>query len=257
MTPGAPFDELFEIATYFRYLIQIGNREKERDLYDRISPDVPPILLIHGFLGTRGALFPLEYRLRRDGFVVFTIDLGVLNIGDIRKSAYRIHKKIQEILRGTDLDRLDIIGHSMGGLIGLYYIKRLGGHQFVRRFISLGTPHQGTWFALVGIPTLGLISPSVWQLIPNNFFLKELQATPLPSNVSYYSIAGRRDWICPPKYCRLDGAKFLEIDCGHAGLATSRKVYLAIRDILLGDSSSDFPSAVPEWADLPPDLKLK
>lgn len=228
-----PLNELKEIATYFRYLVQMGNREKSTDFYDRVTPDVPPILLIHGFLGTRGAMFPLEYRLRRDGFVVFSLNLGALNIGDIRKSAYRIHRHIQDILREIDLEKIDIIGHSMGGLIGLYFIKQLGGDQFVRRFISLGTPHHGTNFAFVGVPPLGVLSPAIWQLLPNSFFIQELRATPLPQEVSYYSIAGSRDLICPSRFCRLDGAEYIEIECGHAGLATSRAVYNAIRDILL------------------------
>lgn len=225
--------ELREIATYFRYLVQLGNREKIKDFYDRVTPDVPPVLLIHGFLGTRGAMFPLEYRLRRDGFVVFSLNLGLLNIGDIRKSAYHIHRHIQDILRETDLDKIDIIGHSMGGLIGLYFIKKLGGHQFVRRFISLGTPHHGTPFAFVGLPPLGWLSPSIWQLLPNSFFVQEMRATPLPTGISYHSIAGSHDIICPPDNCRLEGAEYIEIHCGHAGLATSRQVYHSIRDILL------------------------
>lgn len=227
------FDELREVATYFRYLLQIGNRVQEKDFFDRVTLDVPPVLLIHGFLGTRGAMFPLEYRLKRDGFVVFSINLGMFNVGDIRKSAFRIHSSIRDILREVDLGKIDIIGHSMGGLIGLYYIKRLGGHQFVRRFISTGTPHLGTWFALMGIPLFGLISPSVWQLMPNNFFIQELQATPLPPEVSYHSIAGSHDILCPPKYCYLEGANNIEIECGHAGLATSQQAYHTIRDILL------------------------
>lgn len=230
---GHPLDEIKEIGTYFRYMLQVGNQSEEKDFYDRVTPDVPPILLIHGFLGTRGAMFPLEVRLKRDGFVVFSINLGMLNIGDIRKSAHRIHRKIQSILREVDLGKIDIIGHSMGGLIGLYYIKKLGGAKHVRKLVTLGTPHLGTWFSMVGVMSLGIISPSIWQLVPNNFFLRELRATPLPEGVSYHSIAGSHDVICPPQYCHLEGSEYTEVPCGHAGLATSQTVYRAIRSILL------------------------
>ncbi len=232
-------DEMKEIATYFKYSFQKGNRQKERDFYDRVNVDVPPVLLIHGFLGTRGAMFPLELRLKRDGFVVFSINLGALNIGDIRKSAFRIHQKIQKILREVDLDKIDVIGHSMGGLIGLYYIKKFSGHQFVRKLITMGTPHDGTWVSLIGIAAFGLISPSIWQLRPKNFFLEELQADPLPENVEYYSIAGTDDIICPPERSRLKGSHFFEIPCGHAGLATSNEVYRVIRDILLDNTDKN------------------
>lgn len=227
------FAEMNEILTYFRYTLQKGNRLEEKTFYDRVSADNPPVLLLHGFLGTRGAMFPLELRLKRDGFVVFSLNLGTLNIGDIRKSAMLIHQKIERILREVDLEKIDIVGHSMGGLIGLYYIKKLSGHQYVRKLITMGTPHTGTWVALAGVATIGLISRSSWQLLPDNFFLRELQADPLPAQVEYYSIAGSDDIICPPERCRLEGARYIEIPCGHAGLATSTEIYKEIRNILL------------------------
>ena len=222
--------------TYFRYALQKGNRKQEQDFYDRVTVDVPPVLLLHGFLGTRGAMFPLELRLNRDRFVVFSINLGMLNIGDIRKSALLLHRKIQRILREVDLGKIDIVGHSMGGLIGLYYIKKFGGHQYVRKFVTLGTPHDGTWVALAGIAALGLVARSTWQLFPDNFFLRELRAAPLPEGVEYYSIAGAEDIICPPERSKLPGSTFIELPCGHAGLATSAIVYREIRNILLDNA---------------------
>ena len=48
------------------------------------------------------------------------------NVRDIRRSAFLIHRKIERILAQTPSQKIDIIGHSMGGLIGLYYVKKLG-----------------------------------------------------------------------------------------------------------------------------------
>ena len=75
---------------------------------------------------------------------------------------------IQSILDQTQVRRIDIVGHSMGGLIGLYYIKRLGGHQRVRRLVMMGSPVRGTWAALLGVATIGLFSSSSWQLLPGS-----------------------------------------------------------------------------------------
>src|SRR5438132_1525150 len=85
------------------------------------------------------------------------------------------------------LRRIDIVGPSMGGLIGLYYIKRLGGHKSVRRMVMLGTPARGTWAALVGVATLGLFSSSSWQLLPGSDFLSELHSGPLPNEVEFFT----------------------------------------------------------------------
>lgn len=230
---ASAWDELGEIVTYLRHTYRRGNKLDKKDFLDRVTPETPPILLIHGFLGTRGAMFPLELRLRRDGFVVFSVNLGVFNIGDIRRSALKIHREIQRILREVDIEKIDIIAHSMGGLIGMYYLKRLHGAAYVRKMITLGTPHHGTWLSLLGIGLMGLVSPSTWQLVPDNFFLKELYADPLPPGVSFYSIAGSQDWVCPPERCHLEGARNILISWGHAGLATSQAIYRILRDILL------------------------
>ena len=43
-----------------------------------------------------------------------------------------------------DEEELDILGFSMGGIIGRYWIKKLNGYKRTRRFITIGSPHKGT-----------------------------------------------------------------------------------------------------------------
>src|SRR5215510_10157312 len=125
-------------------------------------------------------MYMLEQRLVDDGFVVVSFNIGTLNVRDIRRSAFLIHRKIERILAQTPFAKIDIIGHSMGGLIGLYYVKKLGGHARVRRLVMMGTPVRGTWAALAGVVTLGLWSTSSWQLLPRSRFLDELAQGPMP-----------------------------------------------------------------------------
>src|SRR5438132_7276106 len=120
-------------------------------------------------------MYIMERRLNGDGICVFSFNLGSLNTRDIRQSAFLIHRKIESILAQTPVKRIDIIGHSMGGLIGLYYVKKLGGHEKVRKLVMMGTPQKGTWAGLAGVLTMGLVSSSSWQLLPRSDFLKELQ----------------------------------------------------------------------------------
>jgi triacylglycerol lipase len=42
----------------------------------------------------------------------------------------------------------------MGGIVSRYYIQRLGGIQRVQRFITIASPHQGTFTAYLR-PNLG------------------------------------------------------------------------------------------------------
>jgi pimeloyl-ACP methyl ester carboxylesterase len=216
-----------------RYLYNLarGNRIRRRVQLDNHA-GTPPVLLIHGFLGTRGSLLPLEQRLVQDGFTVFSFNLGVVNFRDIRASAFLIHRKIESILKQTSVDEIDIVGHSMGGLIGLYYIKKLGGYARVRRLIMMGTPVKGTWSALFGVVTLGLFSASSWQLLPRSRFLDELSQGELPPDVDVYTLAAARDWVCPLPSTRLRGATAITLPMGHSGLVVSDEVYRRIKKVL-------------------------
>ena len=217
--------------SYLRNLAR-GNRIRRQASFENVDDKHPPVLLIHGFLGTRGSLFPLERRLVADGLCVFSFNLGALNSRDIRASAFLIHRKIESILSQTSVKRIDIVGHSMGGLIGLYYIKKLGGHTRVRRLIMMGTPVKGTWAALAGVVTLGLWSKSSWQLLPRSRFLDELNQGPLPPEVEIYTLAAVRDWVCPLPSTRLRGATAVTVPLGHSSLVISDEVFTRIMTIL-------------------------
>jgi pimeloyl-ACP methyl ester carboxylesterase len=210
--------------SYLRHLIR-GNRLRRRDAFAQLSPESPPVLIIHGFLGTRGSMYMLERRLVADGFVCVSFNLGTLNVRDIRRSAFLIHRKIERILAQTPSQKIDIIGHSMGGLIGLYYVKKLGGHTRVRKLIMMGTPLRGTWAALAGVVTLGLWSTSSWQLLPRSRFLDELAQGAIPPGVEVSTIAAARDWVVPLSTTRLSGTASLTVPLGHSSLVVSEEVY--------------------------------
>ena len=213
--------------SYLRHLAR-GNRIRRRQFFDRIDADHPPVLLVHGFLGTRGSMFVLERRMLADGLCVFSFNLGSLNTRDIRASAFLIHRKIEAILAQTPAKKIDIVGHSMGGLIGLYYIKKLGGHEKVRRLVMMGTPLQGTWSALPGVATMGLFSPSSWQLLPRSGLLRELARGPIPDDVGVYSIGAIDDWVTPLASTEMDGVTSIRVPLGHSSLVVSEEVYRRI-----------------------------
>jgi triacylglycerol lipase len=64
----------------------------------------------------------------------------------------------------------DLVGFSMGGVVGRYYLQRLGGRRRVRRFVSLSAPHHGTLWACLASGT------GSKQLRPDSPFLRDLNS---------------------------------------------------------------------------------
>ncbi len=217
--------------SYLRNLVR-GNRIRREATFEKLKGDNVPLLLIHGFLGTRGSMYLLERRLVEDGFLVVSFNIGALNVRDIRRSAFMIHRKIDRILAETPAKKIDILGHSMGGLIGLYYVKKLGGASRVRRLVMMGTPVHGTWAALLGVATLGLWSTSSWQLLPRSRFLDELHQGQVPEDVEIHTIAAARDWVVPLATTRLAGANAMTVPLGHSSLVVSEEVYQRLISVL-------------------------
>ncbi len=225
-------------AVYLRQLFR-GNRAPHVHRPEQAAKSgQPPVLLIHGYLATRGSLHLFEQHLAERGHIVISYPLGFpVNMRDIRDSAGLIARKVESVVAQTGVTRLDVVAHSMGGLVGLYYLKRLGGRHRVRRLIMMGTPTQGTWSALLGLVTAPFGRASL-QLLPGSPFLRELEEIPLPKGVEVISIGAIRDWLAPLSTTVLDGVRHIAVATGHSGLLVDAEVARVVANLLdAGDSS--------------------
>lgn len=168
-----------------------------------------PVLMLYGLLSTRRTFEVLERRLRRDGYCVFSIRLGGLlqtfNARGIDECAERVREKVERLYaRYPEMGPLSIIGHSKGGLIGRYYVKRLGGDRRVKAVITLATPHNGTPTAYLGCAMVGAFAKSVWQMTPRSPFIRKLKVGAFPRGVRLVSIYSKGDQVSPSPACRLE-----------------------------------------------------
>lgn len=242
---GDGFADSGHAALYLRQLLR-GNRAPPSIARPRSAGQVagtsapvrpseflpsPPVLLIHGYLATRGSVHLLEQRLTERGHVVIAYRLGPIHMGDIRESAGYIARKIESLATQTGVAKLDVVAHSMGGLVALDYLKRLGGGKRVRRLVLLGTPIHGTWSAALGLLTTPLGRAGL-QLLPGSAFLRELSEIPMPVGPEVVAIAAERDWLAPPHTTTLPGARHLTVPTGHSGLLVDERVANTVSDIL-------------------------
>ena len=198
----------------------------------------PPVILVHGFMSTPKLMWPLKKTLEKKGLDVSFCDLSFLCIQDVRKLAEQVQRRVDQVCTDRGVEHVDLIGLSQGGVIGLCYLKILGGAERVRRFIAVGAPVQGTSIARVATLALGLISKGVWQVWPESELIRSLEG-PLPRNGDIVSIAIEGDSVCPPKSCVIEGArKNIVVQTGggplkHQMVVLSPKVLRLVRDTVL------------------------
>jgi pimeloyl-ACP methyl ester carboxylesterase len=83
----------------------------------------------------------------------------------IAQNAEELARYIAGVKRATGAQSVDLVAHSMGGLISRYYIDRLMGGRDVAQLIMLGSPHGGTNCASLPA-SLGLYLPATLELRP-------------------------------------------------------------------------------------------
>ena len=102
-----------------------------------------PIILIHGLWNTADIFSAITLKLDQLGIEYFAPTLnhqcGMTSIVELAKLLNDL------ILEKYGLEKkLDILGFSMGGIIGRYWIKKFNGYKRTRSFITVGSPHNGT-----------------------------------------------------------------------------------------------------------------
>jgi triacylglycerol lipase len=237
-------------ALYVRQLLR-GNRIRVTpgaELHQpgaRLDPTRRPLLLLHGYMATRGSLHLLEQRLTERGYLVFTYRIGPLNLGGIRQAAGVIARKVEALVAQTAVRTVDVVGHSMGGLVGLYYVKCLGGRDRVGKLCLLGSPVGGTWSALLGLVTAPLGRASM-ELLPMSPVLRDLRTTPMPRGVEVFTVSGDRDFFAPDPATRLQGARHLTLPTTHTGLLVDPSVAEVIDGILREKKKEQTPPTARE-----------
>ncbi|MDQ2726420.1 MAG: lipase family protein [Actinomycetota bacterium] len=102
------------------------------------------------------ALSPL---LADSGYCVYSFSYGgatpdapVQGTGDIPASARQLSAFVNHVLALTHAAKVDVVGHSQGGMMPRYYIDFLGGANKVRDLVGLSPSNHGT--TVFGLLTL-------------------------------------------------------------------------------------------------------
>ncbi|MCF3103886.1 alpha/beta fold hydrolase [Streptomyces roseoverticillatus] len=199
-----------------------------------------PVLLLHGFIDNRSVFVLLRRSLRRHGWKqVESLNYSPLTC-DIRTAARLLGRHVEDICARTGQQRVDVVGHSLGGLIARYYVQRMGGDARVRLLVTLGTPHSGTRAA-----SLLAAHPLVRQMRPGSDVVAEL-AGPAPDCATHFiSFWSDLDQLMMPVECaRIDhpdlSARNVRVTgVGHLALPVHWEVAAGIRQALTTEETAE------------------
>lgn len=185
-----------------------------------------PIILVHGYMMRGLVMYPIKLRLNKDEYknvYLFTYSPPWLNIDNF---SLQLKDNVEFVKKDTGAEKVDLICHSMGGLVALNYINNLDGAKSVYRLITLGAPFGGSKLWSFSIGRCGK------EMKPGSEFLKKLN---MPSSgIKTTAIYTTFDeMVIPYEYSKLEGANNIRMNyIGHVGLLFDSKVYKVIREAL-------------------------
>jgi len=175
---------------------------------------------VHGTLFNEAiswqALSPM---LANAGYCVYGFNYGatsltfgrVYGLAPIAQSAAQLSAFVTRVLAATGAPKVDIVGHSQGGMMPRYYLKDLGGASKVNMLVGLAPSNYGTTVdgftdlylplssAIPGLSFSTLGAPSFDQQFVGSSFLANLnRGGDTVPGVKYVVIESRYDEVVTP-----------------------------------------------------------
>jgi triacylglycerol esterase/lipase EstA (alpha/beta hydrolase family) len=214
-----------------------------------------PVVMVHGFnanyktwdayLGPQGYLAELGLA----GFAVGDGQVpGVMETGSITdplkrtnsmaQNAVILGEYIDHVQEATGAEKVDLLVHSMGGMISRYYIDRVMTNDNVAQLIILGSPMAGSACSILPA-SLGMMLPATLEIQPSYMVGVFNQQIIRRQGVPFYALAGTKllekvESPCTPVpsdvVVTVDSVKAIpmpveEIALLHTELNTSREVF--------------------------------
>lgn len=187
-----------------------------------------PVVLVHGLTGNKATNWQTYAPLLKDnGYCVYALTYGQSPLAPapfrntfggfaaMEQSAQQLKRFVARVLAQTGARKVDIVGHSEGTVMPDYYVKYLGGAEYVDKYVSLAPIWHGTNPG--GLATLdklaaafgfgatvdSLFAPyfaSGPELLAGSAFIAKLRkgGTPAVAGVHYTNIVTRYDELVVP-----------------------------------------------------------
>jgi triacylglycerol esterase/lipase EstA (alpha/beta hydrolase family) len=214
-----------------------------------------PVVLVPGYGVNRAYFSFLQMYLRRRGWPWVAVINHRPFSASVPYYAERLGLYVDDVLRASGAQQVDLVGHSMGGLVAAFYVNALGGHTRVRRLVTLGAPWKGTATWVFGGRR------QARDMAPDSDVVKAVQDLKTPTT----AIWSRSDaMIFPAERAKPDGGDAIELaNLGHNEMLFSARVFRLVAQLLSSGravipvalesvpAAEPVPTAVPEKTEEP------
>lgn len=133
-------DDLSSTPSFVRQASRIG--------HELPGHEADPIVIVPGLTADAWMYRRGTEMLREEGFDVTAMHMPWHGWNGIPGDAKQLRETVERAIdraqkSGRDIDRVQLVGDSEGGLISRQFLQFEGGNQLVSRLITNGTPHNG------------------------------------------------------------------------------------------------------------------
>lgn len=202
-----------------------------------------PVMLVHGYGANSASMMFLHWMLRRLGWPNVFVVSYTPPTANARGLAQQVANHAERIMKTCEAEKIDIVCHSMGGVLTRYALINLGLAGKVDTCVTLGSPHRGSRVAGL-VPAMG----SAAQMRHDSPFVREVAADgDTPGDVRFFSIWSEFDnFVLPERSALISGnAKNIHVPYhGHCSLLYSPMVARWVNDCLReGRDATDEPAS--------------
>jgi len=171
----------------------------------------PPVVLLHGyqeqpeiFDGMKDFLLKKKFDCMTPGY---KSELGVEN-GAKELDNYLSTQQHDYLTKGIQINKFDIIAHSMGGLVVRYYScsSNYMAKDNINKIIFVSVPHKGSYWASIGTKLYN--DQGIKDLTPDNPLLSKILPSMLNNGLNKFiytgSILGQYDEVVTAESASLD-----------------------------------------------------
>lgn len=165
----------------------------------------PPLVFVHGLGGGRGDFLLMASYLWAHGRKRrYAIEFQAGR--SIEEKAAALAELVREVVRVTGEPKVDLVAHSLGGVIVRLALVDHELAPYVRAALTLGSPHRGTY------PARYASTRTTLDLRPDSPLVQRLATAGWPAGVRGVSFWSRNDIVVlPPESAALEGTEQIEV----------------------------------------------